>query len=265
MLRKDAKAAHRAPHLRKKHHVGTDTIDSLDKVGGGPYHHEGPYDATLLARNTNFQSSPLEAVSASNEEALRATPREKIIDSVEKHYPLDGVAVVPPGVADRYGRTYNYQEGSDMMIDNAPEGGAYKRWPGMVYPPTQPPLHHNILTTPHQQYHPSDLKGKGEPSYSLEKALKEHKAHRRNVSEGNNAADAANAYELHTPRARQQSSSHVPDGRYGRRRGMSADSTTNSVRPVNEGERYAEWEASGPNRSASGKIRRRFGSLRMKD
>lgn len=43
-----------------------------------------------------------------------------------------------------------------MMVDLAPGGGAYKRWPGV-------------------QYHPDDIKGKGEPSYSIEKALKEHK------------------------------------------------------------------------------------------
>jgi len=27
----------------------------------------------------------------------------------------------------------------------------------------------------HQEYHPDDIKGKGEPSYSIDKALKEHK------------------------------------------------------------------------------------------
>lgn len=42
------------------------------------------------------------------------------------------------------------------MVDLAPGGGAYKRWPGV-------------------QYHPDDIKGKGEPSYSIEKALKDHK------------------------------------------------------------------------------------------
>jgi hypothetical protein len=36
-----------------------------------------------------------------------------------------------------------------------------------------------------QKYLPEDLKGKGEPSYSIEKALKDHNhSHRRNVSEG---------------------------------------------------------------------------------
>ena len=132
MVRASEKAAHRSPHLRKKHHVGADSIDSLDTIAGSAYHHEGPYDATLLARNIAPKNAPIEALSASNEEALKATPQEKIQDSIEKHYPLDGIATVPPGTADRYGRTYQYQEGTDMMIENQPEGGAYKRWPGVV-------------------------------------------------------------------------------------------------------------------------------------
>ena len=132
MLRASEKAAHRAPHLRKKHHVGADRIDNLDNIAGGAYHHEGPYDATLLARNMSSKSAPIDAVSATNAETLKATPKEKIQDSIEKHYPLDGIAITPPGMADRYGRTYQYEEGTDMMIEGQPEGGAYKRWPGVV-------------------------------------------------------------------------------------------------------------------------------------
>lgn len=125
--------ANRHPHLRKKHIVGPDTIDRMDTLGG--FHHDGPYDATLLARNMSHTNSPVEAVSTTNEEALKATPREMIEDSVEKHRPLDGVAMVPPGMEDRYGNVYNYKEGTDMMIENSPEGGAYKRWPGKVRAP----------------------------------------------------------------------------------------------------------------------------------
>ena len=131
MLMEDNKKANRAPHLQKKHLVGADAIDRLDNLIA-PYHHEGPYDATLLARNTSYTNSPVEAVSTTNQEALKATPREMIKDSVEKHRPLDGTAMVPPGMTDRYGNTYNYQEGTDMMIEGDPEGGAYKRWPGVV-------------------------------------------------------------------------------------------------------------------------------------
>lgn len=136
MIKKDVKAANRAPHLRKKHQVGADSVDRLDNLAiAGPYHHEGPYDATLLARNTDYTNSPVESVSTTNKEALKATPKEMVKDSVEKHRPLDGTAIVPPGITDQYGNTYNYQEGTDMMIDNNPEGGAYKRYPGLVRSP----------------------------------------------------------------------------------------------------------------------------------
>lgn len=127
-VRRDTLLAHRSPHLRKKHQPGPDSIDKLDTVGAG-YHHEGPYDATLLARNTSFTSSPVEALRGTNREALKATPDEKIQDSLRKHMPLDGTAVVPPGLPDRDGRVYSYEEGTDMMIEN---GGNYKRWPGLV-------------------------------------------------------------------------------------------------------------------------------------
>ena len=128
IIKKEAKIANRAPHLHKKNLVGSDSIDSLD-TAGGKYHHDGPFDAALIARNMSFAHSPIEAVSASTEETLKATPREKIIDSIRKHRPLDGVAEVPSGMADRLGRQYNYEEGTDMMIEN---GGNYKRWPGVV-------------------------------------------------------------------------------------------------------------------------------------
>ncbi|OCL06538.1 hypothetical protein AOQ84DRAFT_378513 [Glonium stellatum] len=154
MIKKDVKLAHRSPHLRKKHMPGADTIDRLDMVGGN-YHHEGPYDAALLARNTSWESSPIAAVSASNDEALKATPRENIIDALERHRPLEGVANIPPGMPDKFGRILDYEEGADLQRE---AGGDYRRWPGV-------------------EYLPGDLKGKGEPSYTIEKALKEHKIH----------------------------------------------------------------------------------------
>ena len=127
-IKRETKIANRAPHLRKKHMVGPDTIDKLDWTSGA-YHHDGPYDATLLARNISHSNSPVEAVAVSNQEALKATPREKILDSIRKHRPLDGVAMVPPGIADREGRVYNYEEGANLMTE---DGGNYKRWPGVV-------------------------------------------------------------------------------------------------------------------------------------
>ncbi|RVX72505.1 hypothetical protein B0A52_03695 [Exophiala mesophila] len=154
-LTREKHSADRSRHMTKKHHIRPDTIDNLDSTGLGTYHHGGPYDATLFARN-NSSNSPLAALADSNAEALKATPREKIIDSVQHHRPLDGVAAHAPGQYDRNGNLYTYEEGENMMVDLAPGGGSYKRWPGV-------------------QYHPDDIKGKGEPSYSIEKALKEHK------------------------------------------------------------------------------------------
>jgi hypothetical protein len=153
-LTKEKYTSDRMRHATRKHHIRPDSIDKLDNVAGA-YHHGGPYDATLFARN-NSKNSPLDAVSQTNAEALKATPREKIADSVQGHRPLDGTAAYAPGQMDRNGHLYEYEQGENMMTDLNPGGGAYKRWPGV-------------------QYHDDDIKGKGEPSYSIEKALKEHK------------------------------------------------------------------------------------------
>ncbi|CAK4030896.1 Hypothetical predicted protein [Lecanosticta acicola] len=157
VIRKNSKRADRSPHLKKRHQPGADTIDRLDPaIGGRAYHHEGPYDAALLARNSSFEIAPIAALQSSNEEALKATPQENIRDAVERHKPLDGVAQVPPGVPDRLGRTYNYEEGADLMREENSDGPGYKRWPD-------------------KEYDPSDLKGRGDLSYGLDKALKAHK------------------------------------------------------------------------------------------
>jgi hypothetical protein len=125
MLKKDAKIANRSLH-KKKRSIDVDTIDNLDTVPGGPFHHEGPFDATLLSRNMNPMMSPVAAVAESNYQAIKATPRENIIDSLERHKPLDGVASFPPGMEDPYGRTYDYQE-TNLMNE---EGSDYKKYPG---------------------------------------------------------------------------------------------------------------------------------------
>jgi hypothetical protein len=136
VLKREAKAADRAPHLKKKHIPGADLIDSLDQsVVGGAYHHGGPYDATLLSRNTSSQISPVAAVKETNAEALRATPKEHVRDALDKHMPLQGTAVIPPGSYDLSGQEMDYEEGADLMREENAEGGAYKRWPGMVCEP----------------------------------------------------------------------------------------------------------------------------------
>ena len=100
------------------------------------------------------------------------------------------------------------------------------------------------MLTAYQDYLPQDLKGKGEPSYSIEKALKEHKnqSHRRTVSDGQ-----VNV-EMTTPRP------------------TSSDS---AAQPIIDEERYADWEGarrrnSTGRRESGGILRKRFGSLRRK-
>ena len=140
-IRRETKTAHRAPHLRKKNFQGADVIDRLDKTGVTRYHHEGPYDAASIARNRDKKYSPIAAVKDSNEEALRATPRENIQDAVERHRPLEGVATVPPGMADKFGRVYDYEEGTDMQRDPLNKGD-YKRVPGVVRISVSPHITH---------------------------------------------------------------------------------------------------------------------------
>jgi hypothetical protein len=96
------------------------------------YHHEGPYDATLLSRNTSKNFSPIDAVRGSNAEALKATPKEHIKDALDKHVPLYGTATAPPGSRLISGEVMNYAEGADLMRETDAEGGAYKRWEGVV-------------------------------------------------------------------------------------------------------------------------------------
>ena len=132
IIRRDSKKAYKSHHLHKRSIPGADSIDRLDPaIGGRSYHHEGPYDAALMARNRDQKTGPLYALEGSNSEALKATPRENIKEAVERHRPLDGTAIVPPGVPDRFGRKYDYEEGADLMHEPGSDAG-YKRWPGQV-------------------------------------------------------------------------------------------------------------------------------------
>lgn len=67
-----------------------------------------------------------------NNEALKATPRENIRDALDKHVPLQGTAVIPPGMAGLDGGPMNYKEGADLMREEDAPGGAYKRWEHVV-------------------------------------------------------------------------------------------------------------------------------------
>ncbi|KXH66608.1 hypothetical protein CSAL01_05281 [Colletotrichum salicis] len=236
MIKREQRAADRAPHLRtRKYGPVTDTIDSLDSIGG-VYHHGGPYDATLASRNRNKRYAPVEAVKESNMEALKATPREYIQDSLEKHVPLQGTGLIPAGGTDMSGNVMNYEEGADLMREPNNQGGAYKRWDGI-------------------QYHPDDLKGKGEPSYTYERDLKEKKRMRK-ASLGNSPAE----YEMRSgvnaqsrkdngAMVRQRSVSNAADGRPGPSELPKGQSNSANVHRHNFGD----------------SLKRRFGSIRRKN
>ncbi|UNI23081.1 hypothetical protein JDV02_008920 [Purpureocillium takamizusanense] len=240
MLRADARAAERGPHQRHRKRISrdTDTIDALDNtVGGIPYHHGGPYDATLTSRNLDVRYSPVAAVRASNEAALRATPRENIMDSLERHVPLQGTASIPPGARDMSGRVMDYDEGADLMREPDADGGAYKRWPGV-------------------QYHPEDYKGKGEPSFTIERDLKARK-HGKHLSE----ADAFEMYpgaNRRTVAARQRSASNAEH------EGSSASGNAYGGSGSGSGSGEGLRRNNTTGKRLSDGIKRRFGSLRHK-
>ncbi|PYH72271.1 uncharacterized protein BO88DRAFT_383001 [Aspergillus vadensis CBS 113365] len=118
-----------ARYSRNSMLVNPDVIDRLDSASLCQYHHEGPYDAVYAERNYHTKQSPVEAVKDSTAETLKATPKDKIRDCIDSHRPLDGVAYYPPGHTDMEGRTYEYEEGPNMMNDY----GNFMRCPGQKF------------------------------------------------------------------------------------------------------------------------------------
>ena len=175
IIRRDSRKASKPHHLKKRSMQGADIIDRLDPaIGGRPYHHEGPYDAASLARNRDPKYAPVAALETTNSEAIRATPQEAIKDSLDKHMPLDGTAVVPPGQADRLGRTYDYEEGTDMMREGFNGDPGYKQWSGKVRSQISTSLPVSLTNVQTQDYDPDDLRGQGD-SFTLDRALRAHK------------------------------------------------------------------------------------------
>lgn len=158
IIAREYRAADRSPHLHNhRRQQPSDPIDALDHSGPLPeipYHHEGPFDAATKARNASKKYSPLEAVKDTNLEALKATPAVFLKDSLDKHVPLQGTAVVPPGMQDFGGRTMEYQEGSDLNRDAHPPGGAYRPWDTISQSTSYPE---------------ADIKGKGTADFTKRK------------------------------------------------------------------------------------------------
>lgn len=168
----------RGPQKPRQKKYAPDPIDKLDTTSfGGFYHHGGPFDAARPSFNINPKFSPLAATKEGNRAAWEATPRERQLDMLVKGRPLDGVAFVPPGERAMNGEVMRYEEAEDMMRELNPDGGAYKRWPGIVCF-VLPSIKEDIpeLIKPSQTYHPDDLKGKGEPGYTIDKERKAREA-----------------------------------------------------------------------------------------
>ncbi|KAK3942763.1 protein pal1 [Diplogelasinospora grovesii] len=250
MIKREHRAADRAPHLHNhRRQQPSDTIDSLDHTG--LYHHEGPFDATMKSRNTNKKYAPVEAVKETNMEALKATPVEFLKDSLTKHVPLQGTAVVPPGMRDMGGRKMEYEEGADLMRERDAAGGAYKRWPDIPYKD-------------------DDLKGKGEPSYTFERARKEEKARLREQRGGVSLTDAPVNYEMQPMLSRNNGDRKEDSGARVRQRSVSNAAEGSSSRYQPNGYSNDVSNSSNLHRSnTTGKsftqsLKRRFGSIRRK-
>ncbi|KAK0630047.1 hypothetical protein B0T17DRAFT_527377 [Bombardia bombarda] len=259
MIQRERRAADRAPYLHTRHHKQpSDVIDALDHSGPVPetaYHHEGPFDATMQSRNTDKKYSPVEAVKSTNMEALKATPAEYLKDSLSKHVPLQGTAVIPPGMLDMSGRPMEYQEGADMMRERDAGGGAYKRWD-------------------HVPYRDDDYKGKGEPSFTIERDHREQKARMRKHAPSS-SANGITSYEMRQPSTSTGGRGRGKEnGTSVRQRSVSNAMEGSSAYPLPESnpfsDHYSTGNQQGVQRSHStGKniaqtLKRRFGSLRRK-
>ncbi|KAJ4416854.1 hypothetical protein N0V82_006493 [Gnomoniopsis sp. IMI 355080] len=234
-------------HKPKQRKYVPDPIDKLDSTSfGGFYHHGGPYDAARPSFNINPKFSPIAATKEGNKAAWDATPREAQLDALLKGRPLDGVSFVPPGHRAMNGQLMEYEEGSDMMRECDPMGGAYKQWA-------------------HIKYHPDDLKGKGEPGFTIDRERKaaEAAAGTRGRSKSVQASreeDRAGVYEMRPQASR-------------RRRDFSQSSTAKGgenpvlVRQRSSSASEVVASSSGSRPSATllkEGLKRRFGSLKRK-
>ncbi len=243
-IKRDTKTANRSPHLRKKNIAGPDIIDALDDVGiGGTYHHGGPFDATLASRNRDKRYAPVEAVKDSNLEALKATPREYVQDSLRKHVPLQGTASIPSGQRDMFGRRMSYEEGADIMRDADAPGGAYRRYD-------------------HVPYHPEDLKGKGEPSYTIERDAKDQKRARKQIG----STESGAVYEMQpTKPTTKHSPGHKDRGVTVRQRSTSSSGPSGSKSPNGESRDVdVRRSSSTTGKRLSDGIKRRISGIRRK-
>jgi hypothetical protein len=150
-----------------------------------------------MKERNNKPLAPVEAVMDTNLEALKATPLEYLKDSLIRHVPLQGTAVVPPGTRDLGGRVMDYEEGPDLMRESDAPGGPYKRWEQLVSRAQfmQSPRLYDSADTTSQRYRDDDLKGKGEPAFSDDQRRRARGKQRASASPQNGTV----YYEMQTP------------------------------------------------------------------
>ncbi|KAK8016327.1 hypothetical protein PG993_014516 [Apiospora rasikravindrae] len=292
-IKKENKVAQRGPHLRKATLPRTDPIDTLDNILGHSYHHEGPFDATLASRNVNKKYAPVEALKTTNMEALKATPNELVQDSLTKHVPLQGTANIPPGMMDISGRRMSYEEGADLQREPFASGGPSRRYEDVVSQqdpfilPTctnmgQNNVGHistileedeeidtaNITNTAQaqanrscQDYHPDDLKGKGEPSYTLERAFK----HGKSAS----VDDGPGVYEMQPRGMSRSSPSKDKEGdvliqQRSRSSSFGEGPSGSGARATSSDSPFGGSSSSSPGKRLSTGLKKRIGSIRRK-
>ena len=99
-----------------------------------------------------------------------------------------------------------------------------------------------------QDYHPEDLKGKGEPSFTIDRSLKNHEKHKRAVSDG---------YEMKSN----------PRSGFGNNNPFSPMAQASSSAEVASGhdQNYREWETNlRRSKSAKGSMPSKISNLRRR-
>lgn len=105
-IRRENRRARREPLQAA---IPADSVDRLDRTGPISFHHEGPYDSTLMFRQVKGRA-PVDAVKEGNAATLQATPPGNLVDTLRQRIPLDGVGALPPGSVAPGGRVMDYEE-----------------------------------------------------------------------------------------------------------------------------------------------------------
>ncbi|RMJ24090.1 Pal1 cell morphology protein [Aspergillus sp. HF37] len=106
----------KAMPVRTSRRGDEDNIDALDDAAFSLYHHEGPYDAATPARNKIPGQSPVLAFGDPSTDSGKYS-HEKCTNNLDGDSPRTEQVLPPPGVVDRDGRVYEYDDGSNVLYD----------------------------------------------------------------------------------------------------------------------------------------------------